>query len=115
MSCRFAQVNLHSMGQEPPDGIPKRFPPDSLLANASWFWHGPPLFSPDLNEMHWNNYVIRSAIEVSLENVCMKIEGDRWSSVLRPGYAKTNYHEKNPFLTPDGDEVYFMSENRPGD
>jgi hypothetical protein len=113
-SHTFSQDTLAYLGQPPPGNTAVLFPPDSLLSNTSWFWHGPPVFSPDLHEMHWNKYVIYSPSFVRLENFYMKVENGQWSSPQRPACADTSYHEKNPFLSADGNSLYFISEGRPG-
>jgi len=113
-SHTFSQDTLAYLGQPPPGNTAVLFPPDSLLSNSAWFWHGPPVFSPDLYEMHWNEYVIYSPSFVRVENFTMRVENGHWSSPQRPAFADTNYHEKNPFLSTDGNTIYFISEGRPG-
>jgi len=52
-SSAIAQNLLKYLGQPTPGNVPIRFPPDSLLANDEWFWHGSPVFTPDGLEMYW--------------------------------------------------------------
>ena len=111
-STLYSQNSLEYLGQYPPGDVPMRFPPEDLLSTDSWFWHGPPIFSSDLLEMHWSKYVVYSTTNHRLENAYMKVEDTHWSDQRRPEYADINYNEKNPYLSKNGNEIYFMSEGR---
>lgn len=46
------------LGQTPPGNTIKRFAPSShFVADASWWWHGAPVFSPDGNTMLFVKYM----------------------------------------------------------
>jgi hypothetical protein len=98
------------LNQTPPDSTPVRFPPDSLLANSQWFWHGSPSFSPDLTEMYWIKYLKASN---RTEIACMKFVNNKWTTPFRPSFANATYRENNPILSLNGDTLYFLS-SRPG-
>lgn len=98
------------LGQIPPDSIPKRFPPSSLLSNGVWWWHGTPMFSPDLEEMYWTKYLSdQSRTDISY----MKLVNNEWTSPDRPSFASETYSDNNPFFSPTGESLYFHS-TRPG-
>ena len=109
----FAQNNLPYLGQDPPGMTAKRFPPDSLLGNSNWWWHGSPIFTADGLEMFWTEYVKYSpSIELAtLFN--MKVENNNWGAITHPSFGNVNYFENNPVLSVGGDTLYFFS-TRPG-
>jgi len=98
------------LGQTPPDSLPLRFPPDSLLSNSTWFWHGSPSFSPDLKEMYWVRY-IRASNRTEITYV--KLVSNQWTAPERPPFASEVYSENNPVFSTSGDTLYFFSA-RPG-
>ncbi len=95
-------------GYDLPDRTPERFGPDSLLAEDSLFWHGAPVYAPDFQEMQWAGYHIyphKQGVEL------FHIEGrrGRWTSMEHPSFADTSYGENNPYYSPGGDTLYFLS------
>ncbi len=104
--------DLRYLGRPRPGLIPERFAPDSLCANEDWFWHGSPIFSPDLKEMHWAKYAIYPAHQTT-ELMYMKLDENRWSSPGRPDFADSSYMENNPFFPASNDTLLFYSD-RPG-
>jgi hypothetical protein len=112
MSTYSSAQNLAYFGQEPPGSTPLRFPPPSLLANSSWFWHGSPNFSPDLMEMYWVKYTHHTGYD-RMEMAFVEVEDTQWTSMQVPVFANLNYDENNPFCTVSGDTIYFVSQ-RPG-
>ena len=108
-----AQNSLKYLGQLTPGNTPKRFPPDSLLANDIWFWHGSPIFTPDGLEMYWTKIYQPGPDGQPIEIACMKVTDSLWSAPQRPSFANYNYVEMNPFLSTSGDTMYFLS-RRPG-
>lgn len=98
------------LNQTPPDSIPLRFSPDSLLANDQWFWHGSPSFSPDLKEMYWIKYLkAYNRTEIAYT----KLVDNIWTTPERPAFASNTYRENNPIFSITGDTLYFLS-SRPG-
>ena len=98
------------LNQTPPDSLPSRFPPDSLLANSTWFWHGAPSFSSDLKEMYWVKYLRTSN---RTEIAYTKLVDNQWTIPERPPFASNTYQENNPIFSGSGDTMYFHS-SRPG-
>ena len=99
-------------GQDPPGMTPVRFPPASLLANDDWFWHGSPVFSPDLMEMYWGKYTIYPTYH-RIELAFVEVEDTQWTQMQNPPFADLNYGENNPWFSESGDTLYFIS-GRPG-
>lgn len=108
-----AQNNLPYLGQAPPGLTDKRFPPDSLLGNNQWWWHGSPIFTPDALEMFFTEYVRHSATNENMELFTMKMENNNWGPVHHPAFSDTSYMENSPVLSVTGDTLYFFS-TRPG-
>jgi Tol biopolymer transport system component len=99
-------------GRTPPGTTPVRFPPDSLLATDSLFWHGPPNFSPHLQEMYWANYAKHPGGD-QVELFFVEVSQGEWTSATHPAFGNTSYGENNPFFSTTGDTLYFLS-RRPG-
>ncbi len=109
----YAQNNLPYLGQDPPGMTAKRFPPDSLLGNSNWWWHGSPIFTTDGLEMFWTEYVRYSPSNELATLFNMKVENNNWGAIHHPSFGNQNYFENNPVLTVGGDTLYFFS-TRPG-
>jgi hypothetical protein len=103
---------LPYLGQDLPGMTPVRFPPASLLANDDWFWHGSPVFSPDLMEMYWGKYTIYPTYH-RIELAFVEVEDTQWTQIQNPPFANLEYGENNPWFSESGDTLYFIS-NRPG-
>jgi len=101
------------LGQSPPGMVPERFPPDSLLANSEWFWHGSPVFSPDGLEMYYTKITHPGPAGQWIGILFMKEVDSNWTSPQRPSFADSNYSEMNPFFSTTGDTMYFIS-TKPG-
>ena len=112
MNTFISAQNLAYFGQEPPGSTPVRFPPASLLANSTWFWHSSPHFSPDLMEMYWTKYTHHTGYD-RMEMAFVEVEDTQWTSMQVPVFANLNYNENNPFFSITGDTLYFVSQ-RPG-
>ena len=108
-----AQNNLPYLGQDPPGMTTQRFPPDSLLGNSTWWWHGSPIFSPDGLEMFWTEYVHYSPTVEQPVLFTMKVENNNWGPMHRPSFGDTAYMENSPVFSVGGDTLYFFS-TRPG-
>jgi hypothetical protein len=96
------------LGRPRPGMTPLRFPPDSLLANNDWFWHGSPMFSPDLKEMYWGKYTRYTTFD-RIELAFIKYTDSQWSPMQTPSFANLNYDENNPFFSITGDTLFFFS------
>nr|NQU91513.1 PD40 domain-containing protein [Bacteroidota bacterium] len=94
------------LGQPTPGLIPERFPPDDLLGNSTWFWHGPPVFSPDGRELFMSRYYIA---ESNVLIYSMELIGIEWTSPEIPGFCG-DYSCNSPSFTSSGDTLFFISE-----
>ena len=108
----FAQ-GIEYLGQDPPGMQLLRFPPPSLLANADWFWHGSPVFSPDLMEMYWGKYTIYPNYQ-RIELAFVEVEDTQWTQMQNPPFANLNFGENNPWFSASGDTLYFISQRSGG-
>jgi hypothetical protein len=111
LSCSIivAQNNQPYLGQTPPGMTVKRFPPDSLLANQSWMWHGSPVFSADGLEMFWTEYSEPTPTSWNLRMFTMIVENNNWSAIRTPSFCDTNYRENNPVFSVNGDTLFYYS------
>ena len=105
----WAQNNLPYLGQTPPGLTALRFPPDSLLADNKWMWHGSPMFTYDGLEMFWTEYSEPSPGAYKLEIFTMRVENNNWSPIQRPSFADTSYKENNPLFITGADTLYYYS------
>ena len=108
-----AQNNLPYLGQDPPGMTAKRFPPDSLLGNSQWWWHGSPIFTPDGLEMFWTEYVRYNPSNELGTLFNMKVENNNWGTIHHATFGNQNYFENNPVMSAGGDTLYFFS-TKPG-
>jgi hypothetical protein len=94
------------LGRVRPGLTTLRFPPDSLLANSNWMWHGTPIFSPDLKEMFWTKY---NHTTERGELVFIKYINGNWTSMKNASFGNINYFENNPQYSISGDTLFFVS------
>ena len=95
------------LGQTPPGIIPERFPPDSLLGNSIWFWHGSPVFSPDGMELFMSRLYIGASINPLI--YLMEYINGEWTAPDIPDFCG-NYSGNSPSFTISGDTLFFISE-----
>lgn len=114
MQSAFSQSVNKYLGQIPPQGTVKRFPPDNLqmlAVNGVWMWHGSPTFSPDLKEMFFVKYmeqVDRAEIWYS------HLVNNAWSIPVPAPFGKQTFIENSPAYSPNGDTLYFYSQRLDG-
>jgi len=103
-SCRtntndFPVLKGPYLGQKPPGMTPELFAPVPLRANPTWFWHGSPSFSPDLNEIYFVKYLKgRNGTEIYR----MKKEDQIWGAPEKALFSTAGYRDNNPFfLSPE--------------
>jgi Tol biopolymer transport system component len=96
------------LGQTPPDTIPKRFPPSSLLSDGIWWWHGSPVFSPDGKEMFFVKYISNKP-RGNMEMYWMKMgEDGEWTSPVHPSFASDS-GDNSPVYADEGNRLLFTS------
>ncbi len=97
----FLDTKNAYFGQTPPGLIPEVFAPDIINHLA----HSSPSFTPDGKEIYWST--------VSVENETRKIfyvkfDNNKWSKPILAHFSG-NYHDDQPFITHDGEKLYFAS------
>ncbi len=95
------------LGQTPPGLIPERFPPEYLMANEEWFWHGPPVFPPNGWEFFMSRYYPGGKGDVLIYS--MQYTGQEWTTPAVPGFCG-DYNCNSPVFTSSGDTLFFTSE-----
>jgi FlgD Ig-like domain/WD40-like Beta Propeller Repeat len=112
LCCMFISLSGQDwlyLGQTPPGMIPERFPPEELQANADWWWHSSPIFSPNGDEMFFVKYYAAQYMELNY----MKVENGEWTEPETPGFVTPDYVDNCPTFSVTGDTLYFLS-TRPG-
>jgi hypothetical protein len=93
------------LGQAPPASDPKLFAPDIVSSANGDDKHGSIAFMPDGREIYWN---MRGKIWMT------KLLNDRWTEPEIASFCEDGlYMYDNPFITPDGQKMFFTS-TRPG-
>jgi hypothetical protein len=97
----FLESKNAYFGQKPPGLVPEIFAPDIINHLA----HSSPSLSPNGKEIYWST--------VSGENETRKIfyikfENNKWSEPILAHFSG-NYHDDQPFITSDGEKLYFAS------
>ncbi|MFC1725010.1 hypothetical protein ACFL4T_05235 [candidate division KSB1 bacterium] len=106
----FPEITGEYLGQEPPGTTPERFPPPALQANDVWFWHGPLAFSPDGTELYFTKYIEENHTVILSYT---KIENGKWTEPQAVSF-NGNYDGNNPFFSPDGNKLYYISSRTDG-
>jgi uncharacterized protein (TIGR02145 family) len=102
--------SLLYLGQTPPGMQPIRFASQNFLANSEWSWHGSPCFSPDLQEM----YFVKFPEDQSPMRIYVtRLQNNQWSTPEVTSFSTFNT-ENNPFITEDGNELYFIANTQGG-
>jgi Tol biopolymer transport system component len=89
------------LGQTPPSKSAELFAPNIINHLA----HSSPTFSPDGREMYWS---IVSGNNETRRIYYVKFENEEWSSPLLVSFSG-NYHDDQPFVSYDGQKLFFAS------
>ncbi|MCX6561185.1 MAG: ankyrin repeat domain-containing protein [Candidatus Aminicenantes bacterium] len=98
---KFPELRGLWLGQPEPGDTPAIFAPGIVSGYAYESEHSPVAFSPDLNEAYWTQKY-RGPLMVS------KRIGGLWT-VPRPVSFMSPWGDGEPFLSPDGKRLYFLS------
>ncbi|MFA5005864.1 MAG: hypothetical protein WC509_00130 [Candidatus Izemoplasmatales bacterium] len=94
------------LGETPPTNRVIRFDPTGYVANATWFWHSAPTFSPDGNEMYWSKYLVSSdRIQIWFTR---KVDG-LWTAAAKLEVEGIEGDTNCPAFIPGDDGLYFMN------
>lgn len=94
------------LGQEKPDRTADLFA-DGLVANSQHSFHTNVVISPDGREVYWHKYNRDRKIDAI---VAMKLIDGRWSCPVMPSFSRNSSGDDAPFISPDGQKIYFISE-----
>lgn len=96
------QVNFDYLNQTLPTNMVSRFSMSN--ANVSWFWNGPPVFSPDGKQVYWSK--IYSSWDESEIWYKTKIN-DNWSTEKKLTIDGLTGYLSCPVFVDNSDELYF--------
>lgn len=88
-------------GLKPPGLTPKVFAPDIINHLA----HSSPSFTTDGKEIYWSTV---SGDNETRKIFYVKFENNKWSKPILASFSG-NYHDDQPFITHDGEKLYFAS------
>jgi ankyrin repeat protein len=103
---KFPLIQGKYLGQESPKEKPEIFGPGLISSYAPV--HGSVSFTPEGDEIYW------SVVDFEKRGSSifyMKMENNIWTKPEVPEFA-TEYSDDVPFISPDGQKLYFLS-NRP--
>ena len=94
-------ISWQYYGQTPPGNKAELFAPDLIRHLA----HSSPTFTPDRKEIYWSTV---SEQKKKRKIYYVKYENNRWS---KPNVApfSGHYHDDHPFISGDGQKLYFAS------
>jgi Tol biopolymer transport system component len=84
------------LGQTPPDATPRTF--------ASGSYHSSPTFSPDGRIAYWGGEYSTAKIYTS------RLDGETWTPPAIINFSEDMNSYRDPFISPDGQRLYFISE-----
>ncbi|MDA3953743.1 MAG: hypothetical protein PF485_08855 [Bacteroidales bacterium] len=94
-------ISWKYLGQIPPDKSAELFAPDIINHLA----HSSPTFTPDDREIYWSTV---SENNETRKIFYVKFENNIWSEPMIAHFSG-NYHDDQPFITYDGEKLYFAS------
>ncbi len=89
------------LGQKPPELIPEVFAPDIVNHLA----HSSPSFMPDGKEIYWSTV---SGDNETRKILSVKFENNKWTEPMLVNISG-NYHDDQPFISYDGEKMFFAS------
>lgn len=106
ISCTYSKKDFFEtkdsyFGQKPPGLIPELFAPDIINHLA----HSSPSFTPDGKEIYWSTV---SGENESRKIFYVKFENNKWSEPILANFSG-NYHDDQPFISDDGEKLFFAS------
>lgn len=96
-------------GQAVPGNTPQRLAVGEFLAQGNWFWHGPPEFSPDMQEVFFSKIINSNLIQLNYS----KMVNGVWQ-VPEPINFTSPDECNNPRFSADGNTLYYISRNGSG-
>jgi len=102
---RFPELAGIYLGQDPPANEPKLFAPDIVSGADGDDNHGSIAFMPDGKEIYWN-----MRWEGTWKIWMTKLKNNKWIEPQLAPFSKDGLTmDDNPFITPDGQKLFFTS------
>ena len=93
------------LGQKPPGLVPEMFAPG--IVSTGNHEHSSPVFTPDLKEIYWSTVLRENGKFVGRPTYFMKMINGVWNKPEIPIFSKNFTTCENPFISPDGEKIYF--------
>jgi len=103
----FPKLAGQYLGQTPPGMIPALFARG--IVSTGYFEHSSPVFTADLSEIYWSTIIEENGKTVSRPTYYMKMVNGIWSKPQIPSFGKKFLCCENPFISPDGNKLYFSA------
>ena len=103
--AEFPKIAGPYLGQKPPGDTAEPFAPG--IVSGGDFEHSSPVFTPDLKEIYWSTIIDRNGRTVARPILYMKMTDGVWSRPEIPPFAKPFACSESPFITPDGQKLFF--------
>lgn len=97
----FPELRGSYLGEPEPEGEPRRFALGIVSGHGFDSEHSPAVFSPDGTEVYWTAGFGEGALR-------MRRTDGVWSAP-EPAPFNTEFGEGEPFFSPDGERLYFLS------
>jgi len=91
-------------GQQPVGQKPELFA-DGILARNYNSFHSAIVFNPENNECYWQCDFGKQEFTI----MWSKIRDGQWTKPEIAPFAKTEYRDDSPFISPDGSKLFFLS------
>jgi hypothetical protein len=95
------------LGQKPPGIKPEIFAPG--IISTSSYEHSSVTFSPDGNEVYWSKFLYNHSFQVIM---FMERKNGEWTKPKMAPFCG-QYRDGEPFLSPDGKKLFFLSYRPP--
>jgi len=108
-SSDFPKLTGPYLGQKPPGMTAELFAPG--IVSLGDFEHSSPVFSPDLTEIYWSTIIEENGKVVLRPTYFMKMVNGIWTKPQIPYFGKKFLCCENPFISPDGERLFFAADN----
>ena len=97
------------LGQKPPGDTSELFAPG--IVSTGNFEHSSPVFTRDLKEIYWSTIIEESGVTTARPIFHMKMISGVWSEPEIPSFAKKFACSESPFISPEGNRLFFHASN----
>lgn len=108
----FSEFKGIYLGQKTPNNTPVFFA-NGLIANNYRSFHSSIVFTPDGTECYWQCRIGNNKFTI----MWSRIVSGKWTKPEIAPFAKVEYRDDVPFVSPDGKKIFFISRRplKPGD